>query len=84
MAHLDTAYKIGALQAQVDFEGEVNKLAAPVPAPTAPAPPVSALTAPRRQPGTFPIPEAPRTAPGQGTGVNPTLGAPNAQVRSIQ
>ena len=73
MAHLDTAYKIGALQAQVDFEGEVNKLAAPVPAPTAP-----------RQPGTFPIPEAPRTAPGQGTGVNPTLGAPNAQVRSVR
>ena len=28
MAHLDTAYKLGALRAQVDFENEVNKLAA--------------------------------------------------------
>lgn len=27
MAHLDTAYKLGSLQAQVDFEQEIQKLA---------------------------------------------------------
>lgn len=29
MAHLDTAYKLGALQAQADFDQEIQKLAGP-------------------------------------------------------
>ena len=42
MAHLDTAYKLGALQAQAIFEQEINKLselqATPAPGPGAPIP----------------------------------------------
>lgn len=61
MAHLDTAYKLGALQAQANFEQEINKMAAgalpgqPVTPPPAAAPP--------RAPGTFQIPPAATPSP---------------------
>lgn len=74
MAHLDTAYKLGALQAQADFETEINKMAQNAPAPAPPP----------RMPGTAVPPEAPPTAPGKGNQVNPTLGAPDARVRTIR
>jgi len=71
MAHLDTAYKLGALQAQADFETEISKMAAPV----APAPPP-------RAPGTAPIQEQNLGYMPQKGGTNaPIKGYPQAPVR---
>lgn len=54
MAHLDTAYKLGALQAQANFEQELNKMAQGVPPAAVAKPPV----APPRAPGTMVPPPA--------------------------
>jgi hypothetical protein len=56
MSHIDTAYKMGAAQAQYDFDAELSKQAAPL-APTAP-PSQNNLGAsiPSQQPGRAPLP----------------------------
>lgn len=75
MSHLNTAYKIGAALAIRDFEDQIQKEAQGM-APGTPPPGI-------RQPGTAVPPAPPPTAPGAGNNVNPTLGAPNARVRTM-
>jgi len=57
MSHLDTAFKIGAAQAQYDFETELNKVAVGEDRPPIPTPDVKPG---RPGPGIVPRPTPPK------------------------
>lgn len=83
MAHLDTAYKLGALRAQTDFEAEISKMAAPAgPAPAGPAPAGPALAGSAPAAATL-RPHRPALLPAQqgASDVAHMTGAPVAAVR---
>ena len=69
MAHLDTAYKLGAIQAQVDFEDEINKLAQ------------QPVQSPPRKPGTAPVQETPEGHMPEKGGTNAPVAYPPKPVR---
>lgn len=67
MAHLDTAYKLGALQAQTDFDQEIQKLALEGTAP--PQNPTTIIPGQSAAPVKRPVPMPPAAGlPGRGVG----------------
>ena len=73
MSHLDTAFKIGAAQAQYDFQVELDKVAAG--APGTPSMPIRRpMPLPPEAP--TPVPAPPKPVPGPGKVTPPPPPAP--------